>query len=82
MTFIFGISLSFLAQLGPKPLFSHKPGGEWSKQALLSNQFTTFKEKMQQVLENNATPKKIFSPKMCCHNLMRQSTHTGCLVVK
>ena len=31
MKLIFGASLSFLAQLGPKPLFSLKPGGEWSK---------------------------------------------------
>ena len=31
MKSIFGTSLSFLAQLGPKPLFSHKPGGECSK---------------------------------------------------
>ena len=38
MKSIFGTSLSFLAQLGPKPLFSLKPGGELAKPKALEYQ--------------------------------------------
>ena len=50
MKSIFGTSLSFLPQLGPKPLFSHKPGAEWSKPFSVLESISQIKKPVQELI--------------------------------